>query len=562
MIERDLGALANREYDVLVVGGGIFGACAAWDAALRGLSVALIERRDFGSGTSANSFKMVHGGIRYLQHADVYRIRESSRERTALLRIAPHLVSPLPVLIPTYGHGREGRELLSAGMLAYDSLTLDRNRGLSDPDRRIPRCRIASRDECLEALPNLESKGLTGGALFHDGQVHNTPRLVLAFLKSAGSAGAVVANYVEATGFLWNDDAVAGVRARDTLTGETFEVRSRVVLNCAGAWAERLLSLEADLALSPGTYSRDACFVVPRRWDAPWALAVQGRTSDPDAIVSRKARHLFMVPWRDHTLVGVWHQVFDGDPDRLAVDESELQTFIDEINWAYPAADLTLADVSFVNAGLVLFGKNTPGARDLSYGKRSRIVDHAKRHGIEGLISVIGVRATTARGVADRAVRMTCRQLGRAAGAAGTDVVPLVGGNMATFREELASARARYADVPAEAIPGLIRNHGSEHERVLAHAVDSPDWSRPLHGTTVLKAQVVNAVRDESARKLGDVVFRRTELGSGGDPGDAAIRECARLLSKELAWTDARTAAEIDEVRAVFPRSGRSSTTP
>ena len=133
---------------------------------------------------------------------------------------------------------------------------------------------------------------------------------------------------------------------------------------------------------------------------------------------------------------------------------------------------------------------------------------------------------------------------------------------MPTFREELAGAQARYADVPAEAIPALIRNHGSEHERVLSHAVGNPDWSRTLHGTTVLKAQVVNAVRDEAARKLGDVVFRRTELGSGGDPGDTAIQECAQLLSAELSWTDTRTAAEIDEVRAVFPRSGRSSTTP
>ena len=242
MIERNLGSLASREFDVLVVGGGIFGACAAWDAALRGLSVALLERRDFGSGTSANSFKMVHGGIRYLQHADMYRIRESSRERSALLRIAPHLVSPLPIMIPTYGHGREGKELLSAGMLVYDLATIDRNRGLLDPDRRIPRSRVVSREACLEALPGLEASDLTGGALFHDAQIHNTPRLTLAFLQSAASAGATIANYVEASGFLQDGDSVTGVRARDVLGGDTLDVRARMVLNCAGPWATSVRS--------------------------------------------------------------------------------------------------------------------------------------------------------------------------------------------------------------------------------------------------------------------------------------------------------------------------------
>jgi len=554
VIERYLNSLASREFDVLVIGGGIFGACAAWDAALRGLSVALIEQRDFGSGTSANSFKMVHGGIRYLQHADVYRIRESSRERNALLRIAPHLVSPLPVMIPTYGHGREGKELLSAGMLLYDSVTLDRNRGLEDPDRRIPRCRILSRSDCLSALPGLEARGLTGGALFHDGQVHNTPRLVLAFLQSAASEGAVVANYVEATALLRAGDSVSGVRARDTLTGDTLDVRGAVVLNCAGPWAERLLARAADLTVTPpGTFSRDSYFVVRKRWSAPWALAVQGRTSDPDAIVSRKARHLFLVPWRDQTLVGVWHRVHEGDPDRLEVDEAELQSFVDEINWAYPPVDLTTSDVSFVNAGLVLFGENEPGAEDLSYGKRSRIVDHAKVHGIEGLITVIGVRATTARGVAERAVRLACRRLGRAAGRAGTHVVPLFGGDIGAFREELDDARTRYGELHAETIPGLVRNHGSEHKRVLAYMDQNPGWSETLDGSAVLKAQVVTAVRDEMARKLADVVFRRTELGSGGDPGRPAIEQCAQLVAAELEWNEERTAAEIEEVQSVFP---------
>jgi len=495
-----------------------------------------------------------------LQHLDVVRIRESDRERNALLRIAPHLVSPLPVVVPTYGHAGEGKELLYAGMLLYDSLTTRRNRGLTDPDRRIPRCSTVSRADCLAHFPGLNSKGLTGGALFHDGQVHNPPRLVLAFLQSAAAQGAVVANYVEATGLLRAGDLVTGVRARDVLNGNTMDIRGKIVLNCAGPWAERLLRNTADITVTPpGTYSRDTYFVLARRWNQPWALAVQGRTRDPDAIVSRSARHLFLVPWRDHTLVGVWHRVYKEDPDQLTVGDTDLQSFIEEINEAYPPADVTREDVAFLNFGLVPFGQNEPGARNLSYGKRSRIIDHRRTHGIDGLITVIGVRSTTARGVADRAVRLVCRRLGRRAGATDTHFVPLFGGDLPAFSEALDAARRRYThDLPSEAIPGLIRNHGSEHERVLAHLAENPDWSHTLRGSAVLKAQVVHAVREEMALKLGDVVFRRTELGSGSDPGRGAIEECARLVGAELAWTEAQVAAEIDEVRRVFPRTSRS----
>jgi glycerol-3-phosphate dehydrogenase len=260
-----------------------------------------------------------------------------------------------------------------------------------------------------------------------------------------------------------------------------------------------------------------------------------------------------LVPWRNHTLVGVWHRVHEGHPDRLEVEGAELQSFVDEINWAYPPADLTTSDISFVNAGLVLFGENEPGAEDLSYGKRSRIVDHSKVHGIEGLITVIGVRSTTARGVAERAVRLACRRLGLAAGPAGTHAVPLFGGDIGPFRDELDGARARYRELPEESIPRLIRNHGSEHQRVLAYADQDPELAETLDGSAVLKAQCISAVRDEMALKLTDVVFRRTELGSAGNPGRRALEQCAELVAAELDWSEERTAAEIEDVQAVFP---------
>jgi len=189
-MRRDLSTLAAGEFDLIVVGGGICGAAVAWDAAQRGLAVALLERGDFGGGTSAESLKVVHGGIRYLQHLDVVRVRESARERAALLRIAPHLVHPLPIVVPTYGHGLCGRIPLGTAFRLLGALTAGRNRRLADPERHIPPARLVSRREALEWFPDLDARGLTGAGVFWDGQMHNPPRLVWAFVRSAARAGA------------------------------------------------------------------------------------------------------------------------------------------------------------------------------------------------------------------------------------------------------------------------------------------------------------------------------------------------------------------------------------
>lgn len=433
-MQRDLSALENSVFDLVVVGGGIFGVCSAWDAALRGLSVALVERRDFAGATSANSFKMVHGGIRYLQHGDLVRIRQSSQERNALLRIAPHLVQPLPIVIPTYGHGMKGKEVLLAGLFLYDLLTLDRNWGIRDVEARIPNGCSLPRQEILNMFPDLDQEGLTGGVLFNDAQMYNPPRLALSFLKSAVELGAKAANYVEAIDFLRSGDRICGVRARDGMTGTPLEIRGKVVLNAAGPWAETLLEKSTNLHLSsPGTYSRDACFVVPRRLTGNYALAVSGRTKDPDAILSRSARHLFIVPWRDYSLVGVWHIVHQGLPDEFTVTQQDLQSFLEEINQAYPSLGLTLDDVSISNAGLVLFGDNKPGAKHLSYGKRSRIIDHSREHHLEGLVTLIGVRYTTARGEATKAVDLVFSKLQRRSPQSKTSSTPIWGGGCRTL---------------------------------------------------------------------------------------------------------------------------------
>jgi len=241
-------------------------------------------------------------------------------------------------------------------------VTADRNRFIHDPARKIPGHSLLSRDEVLRDYPWLDrdenrdgSRGqLTGGVLFYDGQMVSPERLTLAFVRSAADAGACIANYVKADSFVRSGDQVDGVIAEDVLTGEKFEIRAETTVNAAGPWAEQLLSRTDDgLTLrQASTFSRDAWFLVRRPWVSVNALALQAQSRDPDALLSRDARHLFVVPWRGHSIIGVWHVVTDIEPDDVDVPDADLSTFIDEVNWACPELDIRMDEVGAWNAGL------------------------------------------------------------------------------------------------------------------------------------------------------------------------------------------------------------------
>jgi len=544
-MQRDLNELAARPFDILIVGAGAFGAAAAWDATLRGLRVALIDQRDFGSGASAECFKMVHGGIRYLQHADIRRLRFSCAQRSAFLRIAPHLVNPLPIVIPTYGYGRQGKPFLAAGMFAYDLLTAGRNAGIEDRSRRIDGTELLSRNQLLELFPELEQRGLTGGAVFQDGQMYNPARLVLAFIKSAVSQGAVAANHTQALRFLWEGRRVCGVRARDCAGAGEFDIRAELVLNAAGPWAEYLLEDPQYFAQHPrGHFSRDACFLVNRKPRSKYALAVPGWGRDSDAVVSRAARHLFAVPWRDCTLIGVWHRLFAERPDTARVEESELAAWIEEMNASYPALRLRRDDVIYANCGLVPFGDGRSEAGELSFGKESRFLDH-RSEGIEGLVTLIGIRYTTALGDAAKALDLLLRQWQGALRRAPTAEVPLAGGDIADFEALRASARRAVPQaVSTRTLSAWLRNYGTEY-RNLVELAGSPALAQRLGDTDALMAEVTYAVREEMAVRLADVILRRTELGSGSHPGQAAIAAAARGMQQLLGWSDLQREEEI-----------------
>ncbi len=546
-MQRNLAKLSDGEYDVLIIGGGSFGAAAAREATLLGLRTALIERSDFGGATSAECFKMVHGGIRYLQHADLPRLRSSCRERSAFLRIAPHLVHPLPIAIPTYGRGRKGRAFLGTGACVYDLLTLDRNIGIADPQRHINRTQFLSKQELLRIFPHLPEEGLTGAVVFEDGQMYNPARLVLAFVKAAVQGGASVCNYLEAQEFLWSGSTVCGVRAVDRLAGDTVEIRARLTLNAAGPWADYL---HADQARFKGhkrlPFSRDAYFIVDRKPSSQYGLAVQGLSRDADALLSRSNRHLFAAPWGDRTLFGVWHRHFSEFPDAARISPDEIQTWITELNTVYPALQLSMDELSFANCGLVPFG-DTATQEQLSFGKESRLIDHREAHGIGGLVSLVGIRFTTARADAQQALNLLLKQWPeRRIGARSKEslTTPLPGGAIESFDRFRREARKQVEGISDESLEALLHNFGTQYVEVLNVAPNSAT----IPGTATLRNEVSFAIEHEMAVRLDDVIMRRTNLAAGRHPGAAAIRLVADQMASELNWSATRVADEIELV--------------
>ena len=540
--------LARIHHDLLVVGGGVSGACIAWDAALRGLSVALVEKEDFGHATSANTLRVIHGGLRYLKSGDLGRFRRSLRERMVFMRIAPHLVRPLPFLIPTYGHLGRGKLLLALAHLVHETARFDRP---ADAEGRsgLPRGRVLSRAECLRLFPGLEAPDLTGAVIVFDGHMVSSERLLIAILTSAASAGAQVANYVEATGFLRRPGRVVGITARDVVSGSTFDLHARVVVNASGPWGADLLALpDGCPPRPPVAFSKAFNILVERALAADHALGVYARrdhaTGGPPAAVGTGV--LFLTPWWGRTLIGTAHVASPCRPDEVAITDAEAEAFLLEVNRAYPAAALGLADVSVCYAGLLpaVAGDRRRPVRLLTrYGIR----DHRRDDGIDGLISVIGVKFTEARLVAQETVDLVVTKLGRPARGCATDTTTLQGAERPDAVGSLVEdARGKVPEASADTARRLVARYGGRAPEVLK-CVDAGPPARP-GADRLLVAEVRHAVREEMAVRLADVVLRRAELGAGRDLSASALTTAQETMAEELGWDAARRTLELDHV--------------
>ncbi len=556
-MKRDLIKLSEEIYDLVVIGGGIYGACVAWDASRRGLSVALLEKSDFGQATSFNSQKIIHGGLRYLQHADFKRMRESMAARRTLMQIAPHLIHLLPCIMPTYGHLLQGKEIMRIALMINDLIGLDRNHCI-DLQSHIPRGRIVSRAECLKLFPGLREKGLNGGALWYDCQAYNSERLLLSFLHSAVQAGAELANYVEVTGFIWEGGRIAGVEARDVLGGDRFQVRGKIVVNTSGPWVDQVLSLLGRPHSIPQMRLAKVLVLLTRPIVDEYALGVWSgqKYLDDNAIINKGSRLFFITPWHKYSLAGTTEQPYHGPVDHCRPTQGEIQDLINQINRAYPGTHLGREDVLFFYTGLLPRSDRNRDAGEVQIAKHYRLIDHYAVDGIEGLLSVIGVKLTTVTDVARKAVDKVFRKLGKVSPPDLNSVTPLWGSRteVGWFRDYLATTlRKRPSALDEEVVRHLVYNYGTEHKRVIRYAEENPAWlSRVTGDSPVIWAEIVHGIRDEMAQKLSDVILRRTELGEGGSPGDECLAACAQMMAKEKGWDRLKTEREIDEVKAIY----------
>ncbi|MEE3203309.1 MAG: glycerol-3-phosphate dehydrogenase/oxidase [Acidobacteriota bacterium] len=540
-MQRDLRRLTDTHFDVVVVGGGIYGTTAAWDASLRGLSVALIDRADFGSGTSFNSAKTVHGGVRMLQSGNVLGLRQFVRERRALSRIAPHLIHPMPFVIPTYHSFSRHRWFMRMGFALNDLLASDRNDGV-DPANHLPHSRLLSRSECLRLNPFIDPTGVTGGIKWFDCQMHNSDRVNLSFVLSAEAKGAIVANYVECTGANRHNGRICGITVRDRLKGEQFDIRARVVLNAAGPWAPSLLT-----ALAP-----DAQPTLPSGLSKAMNLILAKPMTHQHAVGGQSNyRLLFLAPWRGFTLAGTSHAHFRAVPDSLAVTQAEVEEFLQDINNAFPGLSAGLPDIRLVHRGLL------PSQEDNGTGvtllKQSAVRDH-RQEGLPGLISILGVRYTTARHTAQQAIDTVFSVLGLAPPPCQTHNMPLIGGTLSDLRTFFESATDNTAPAPDHNTrERLARTYGSTHTRLLETVQTTPEDGEPLSvECAITRAEVRHAAREEMAVHLSDAILRRTEAGSAGQPDDTALRTAAKTMAQELNWSTERIESEIADTQRVY----------
>ncbi|MFQ5709112.1 MAG: FAD-dependent oxidoreductase [bacterium] len=555
-MKRDIAQLADKQFDVVIIGGGIYGVCTAWDAALRGLSVALVEKGDFGSATSSNSLKIIHGGLRYLQHADFKRMRESILERSTLMHIAPHLVHPLPCIMPTYGHALKSKQVMAVALLLNDLIGFDRNRNL-EPQKHLPNGRVVSKRECQELIPGIDEKGLTGGAIWYDCQVRNAERMLISILRSAVAAGATAANYVEMVGFAKDRDQITGIVARDVFTRDRFEIAARLVINNSGPWVNNILShLNGYYSQPLVRLSAAMNIVVKKQLNQEFAVGVWSKTQfkDADAVISKGSRLLFITPWRQYSIIGTTHVPYDGDPGNFRITERDIAGFIQEINEAYPTANLTRNDVAYFYGGMLPVEGHDQKSGDVNLMKHYKIIDHKETNGLDGLITVVGVKYTTARDVAEKTVDFVFQKMGQVPPKSICKKSRIFGGVIDGFQKFVTEEKAKALKESNEnIIEHLIYNYGSEYPRLLNYCKEDPEWAQTVDATTqVLKAEVVHAVREEMALKLTDVVRRRTELGTAEAPTGSSLATSAELMANELKWDKPRIQREIAEARALY----------
>jgi len=535
-MQRDFASFAQTHFDVLVIGGGATGASIALDASLRGLRVGLLEKGDFSGATSAASSKLMHGGLRYLVNGEIGLVREGLRERRVWQRVAKHLVRPLPFLLPTYKTRMQSKFIMRLGLSAYDFLAFGRNFGM-DAMQRMPSYRSLNVAQTLGLMPHLQRHNMTGSMVYHDAQMLSPERLCLAILRTAHEAGARVINYVEANDFIVEQGRITGVRASDKLTGQAASINADCVVNAAGPWADMVMQ-NALNAPPPRKLVRSKGIHFLTR-DVTRGTALTIPIGD---------EHLFVLPWQGKSLFATTDTFYNGDPDKVTPEFSDIEQLLGKANQALPGLELTIKDIDYVYAGLrpLVADPATPDKVTYGLSRGSEIVDHENQGGPAGLFSALGGKWTTSRRLAEEVVDLVGARLGIGNSKCRTSDTLLActpRQNIADFMDQM---RADYPQVQTDKLDGLARLYG----RLLPDLMAQKPVGLSKLKDPLLAACVSFAVQHEMAQTLEDVILRRLIVGQTGDMSAAKIAIIADYMAKQLAWSEDEKQRQCDQVSA------------
>ena len=553
-MQRNLTAFSESEFDLVIVGGGITGACLAWDAVNRGYTVALVEKGDFGASTSSASSKLLHGGIRYLQQGRFDKVRESAMERVYYQTLAPHLCQYVPFAVPTYPGLSKGKWLLRFAMWLYQLICAGQNRHIRDSSKKVPGWKMLSKSQFAASIPEFNFHRITGAALFYESHMQSSERMTLAFIESSILKGAKVANYVNVDGFLLKNGKVCGVTATDLMENKPLQIKAACVINAAGPWIP-LLNKSISTRSIVTAFSKGAHIVTsPVTKNVAVALPTQKQNQ---AIVNRGGRHVFIIPWRGCSLIGTTYDSYHGELDKVRPDEHDIEELISDINSAFGNEVLTRRDVKYSFAGIYPLIDDKINTKVYQGTGEYQIVDHQLIDGIEGLVTVFGAKFTTARLLAEKALDEIGVKFNKPLHACRTKTTALACGDIDDISAFRQRKKAEYkAYLSEQTIDHLVTYYGNNIDKLITYVKDDPQWASPLAtGYPDIAAQIVFAAEQELTCHLDDILFRRTGLGTLGNPGTDVIDQCAAIVSEVFAWDDSTRQAEIDRVLAYYDYS-------
>lgn len=530
---------SQKHYDIIIIGGGISGVSVAYEAATRGLKVALFEKGDFGEATSAATSKLIHGGLRYLKNLEFGLVRESLTERKTLENIAPNLVYPLPFMVPTYKNLKGNKFSLFLGMILYDLLSLDKA-FTWDKTKKLPFHRTISRRKTQQLEPCVNGKNLNGSSIYYDCQNINPERLTLGILKSAVAYGAEVANYAKVSDFIRKDKQIGGVKLIDELTGKTHEYSSDLVINCSGPWTDIVLNKAAENDNLHHIKRSEGIHLITKKLCFNHAVL----------IMTKEGKHVMLIPWRNHSLIGTTDKEYKGQPDDYKVSKQSIQELLNEFNANYGTEEIKYEDIKFAYGGLRPLVDNQAEASYQS-SRKYEIYDNAN-DGLNGLLTVEGGKYTTSRKLADNVIKKVARKLNRNLSKSITNKTYLVDSDITNMESFIRQLVLRYPMFSEATINYVGRNYGLQCHTIFRLAMYDKPLGQVLTEDGEILAEVVYVIKKELAFTLDDIFFRRTGIGTLGYPGDETFNAVVEIAKEYLNWDEEKTSFEIENVMKRF----------